>query len=466
MADPPLQIQFDENGDINAEQERQLHDALEQLGATDLLVFSHGWNNTPAVATQLYEAFFTRVKSLMALHGKVNRTVAYLGVYWPSIRWSDEPIPDFQPGDVVDLGAGSGGAAGGVGPPPTFDPPPPPDTQLAAQIRESFPADLRGDVGELIELITARPTEQDQLRRARDLVAQIASAAPADGDGEQADRPPFAAEDDPNAQLFADFTAALEELNVETTGAGGAAGIGDAVGRLWHGAQEVLRGLTYWQMKNRAGVVGERGLGPLVGRLRERHPNLNINLIGHSFGARVVSYALKGAPQYPPSVRSVTLLQGAFSHFTYTAELPFDTSRSGTLNGQQDKVSGPVAACYSRFDSAVGVMYPLASLLKGDDASAADEPLYRWGGIGHDGHQQGLPEVTLQQPGSHYDFAGKKLVNIDAQQVVREGRPPSGAHSDIIHDELAWVVLDAGGLVDAAHVTSETDAAHVTSETD
>jgi hypothetical protein len=248
--------------------------------------------------------------------------------------------------------------------------------------------------------------------------------------------------------LFADFTAALDELNVETSGGGGAAGFGDVVGRLWHGAQEVLRGLTYWQMKNRAGVVGEKGLGPLIGRLRQQHPDLSIDLIGHSFGARVVSYALKGAPSGEPPVRSVTLLQGAFSHFAYAAALPFDANRSGALKGQQDKASGPVTACYSRFDSAVGVMYPLASLLKGEDAAAADEPLYRWGGIGHDGHQKDVPELTLQQPGSHYDFAGNKLVNIDAQQVVREGRPPSGAHSDIIHDELAWVVLDAGGLVD------------------
>jgi hypothetical protein len=448
VADPPLQIQFDEDGDVNADQERQLHEELDRLGATDLLVFSHGWNNTPTIATRLYEAFFTRVKTLFELHGRSGRTVAYLGVYWPSIRWSDEPIPDFQPGDVVDLGAGTGGAAGGVGPPQVFEPPPPPDTQLAAMIREAFPADLRRDVDDLLTLITDRPPDKDELKRARDLVARIASAAGPDGDGEQADRPPFAAEPDPQAQLFADFTAALEELNVETAGAGGAAGIGDAFGRLWHGAQEVLRGLTYWQMKNRAGVVGEKGLGPLVGRLRTRHSDLSIDLIGHSFGARVVSYALKGAPDDAPSVRSVTLLQGAFSHFSYAATLPFDANRSGTLNGQQDKASGPVTACYSRFDSAVGVMYPLASLLKGEDAAGADEPLYRWGGIGHDGHQKGVPELRLQQPGSHYDFTGTKLVNIDAQQVVREGRPPSGAHSDIIHDELAWVVLDAGGLVD------------------
>lgn len=35
-------------------------------------------------------------------------------------------------------------------------------------------------------------------------------------------------------------------------------------------------------------------------------------------------------------------------------------------------------------------------------------------------------------------------VNVDAAAVVRRGGPPSGAHSDIVHPELARVVLAAG----------------------
>lgn len=445
-----LQIRIDADGDVDAGGEQSLGAELDANGATDLLVFSHGWNNTPSIATELYEAFYRRVASVLADHGVPGRKVAYLGVFWPSIRWSDEPIPDFVPGEVVDLGAGAGGAAG-LDPSQEFDPPPPPDAELQSLIRASFPATLEAEIDELLTLLADRPDDEAALRHARELVQKIAESAGPDGDGEQAGTLPFAAQPDPNGQLFADFTTALEELNVATEAGGGAAGLGDALGRLWHGAQEVLRGLTYWQMKNRAGTVGEKGLGPLIGRLRAQRPNLNINLIGHSFGARAVSYALKGVAATaggPAPVQSVTLLQGAFSHFAFASTLPFDGSRAGALNGHQNKVAGPVTACYSQFDSAVRALYPLASLLKGEDAAAADDPLYRWGGIGHDGHQRGLPELTLQPPGQPYDFAGKKLVNIDAQRVVRKGRPPSGAHSDIVHDELAWVVLAAGGLAD------------------
>jgi hypothetical protein len=35
-------------------------------------------------------------------------------------------------------------------------------------------------------------------------------------------------------------------------------------------------------------------------------------------------------------------------------------------------------------------------------------------------------------------------VNVDACAVVNRGGPPSGAHSDICHRELAQVVLAAG----------------------
>ena len=46
-------------------------------------------------------------------------------------------------------------------------------------------------------------------------------------------------------------------------------------------------------MKNRAGTVGRNGLGPLLGRLPA---GVRVHLVGHSFGARLVSFALAGLP--------------------------------------------------------------------------------------------------------------------------------------------------------------------------
>jgi pimeloyl-ACP methyl ester carboxylesterase len=83
-------------------------------------------------------------------------------------------------------------------------------------------------------------------------------------------------------------------------------------------------------MKNRAGVVGQRGLGPVITGLAEQFDSLRVHLVGHSFGARLVSYALAGLGDRQPSpVKSLTLLQGAYSRFAFTDALPFRSGSGG-----------------------------------------------------------------------------------------------------------------------------------------
>src|SRR6266536_1000109 len=126
-----------------------------------------------------------------------------------------------------------------------------------------------------------------------------------------------------------------------------------------------LRQLTYFEMKKRAGVVGQAGLGPLVGRLAAAAPELRVHLIGHSFGARLVSFTLAGLPDLGAGaspVKSLLLLQGAFSHFAFADALPDDRRRGGALKGMARRVDGPLAASFSVHDLAVGKIYPLASL--------------------------------------------------------------------------------------------------------
>ena len=66
---------------------------------------------------------------------------------------------------------------------------------------------------------------------------------------------------------------------------------------LWTGARELLRTLSYYAMKKRAGVVGEQGLGPLLSAVQGRRGDVRAHLIGHSFGARLISYALRPLPR-------------------------------------------------------------------------------------------------------------------------------------------------------------------------
>jgi subtilisin family serine protease len=411
-------------------------------------VFSHGWHNTPSIADRLYRSFYGRLEPMLSEYAP-DRAVLLLGVVWPARAWSDEPIPDFEPSP--DLEAAAGGGASLSAPRLSFSPPPTPTDEDRETLRSAFAESQRATVDELVDLLSERPDTEAALARAKELVGELAQSVLGAHDGEGPSEGTSLAGSATPDEVFTEFTVALESQGVVGQDAGGAAVFGRSLGRLWDGVQQAARQASYWRMKERAGVVGENGLGPFLSRLLEQRPDLGLHLVGHSFGGRVVSYALKALPEtvgHRPPVSGLTLLQAAFSHFAFASYLPFDTARSGALAGQDSKVAGKVVACYSRYDAAVGTMYPLASFLRRQDAAGIDDPTFRWGGLGHDGHQTGIDEERLREAGDRYGFVGPGLINIDCSSVVRHGNPPSGAHSDIIHDELAWVVMSAGGLVD------------------
>jgi hypothetical protein len=234
--------------------------------------------------------------------------------------------------------------------------------------------------------------------------------------------------------------------------AGGAAGLMDSLGKLWDGAKDVLRVGTYWQMKERAGVVGRTGLGPLVAKLHARVPAVRVHLVGHSFGARLVSNALAGLPAAATGtaspVKSLLLLQGAFSHFAFADVLPQDNTRSGALKGMAARVDGPLLATHTLRDLAVGRSYPAASFVNRDDASAASDQVSRWGAMGNDGAQAvEAVRLPLGDVGTVYPFKTGQWINLDGNQVIIHGGLPSGAHSDIVHPHTAWAALAAAKLV-------------------
>jgi hypothetical protein len=412
------ELTFDADGDTDAGARDRFLTEVRDAGLTDLVVFSHGWNNDHRIATALYERFF----GLLAGQLPAGRrdSVGLVGVFWPSQRWSDEPIPDFAAAP-----AAGGGAAAAVPRETAVAGEPALDKETLAQLQELFPA-AADQLAEMAGLLGSPPTDA-ALTRFRDLLAEFSTRAGVggdDGEGTGPTLPPMLTDD--ARTLFERYRDTLSSLGVtfQDSGAGGAdgaAGLGDALHGIWQGAKEALRQATYWQMKGRAGVVGKAGLGPVLGRL----------------------------PDGPSPVKSVTLLQGAFSHFAFARPLPFDAGRNGALAGLLARIDGPLTSCFSSHDLAVGRIYPLASLAARDDSAGAQDALFRWGGMGADGAQgvqAPLDPIRPAGPGTTYRFAAGKALNVDASEVVRAGGPPSGAHSDIVHPELTWLVLLAAGL--------------------
>ncbi|MEC4574483.1 serine-threonine protein kinase [Streptomyces virginiae] len=430
---PYAELTFDSEGDVD----RATQGAVARMEATDVLVFAHGWNSDRSTAVRLYDRFFAPFPALVGPGVRLG----YVGVVWPSMRFSDEPIPDFETaGALAEPGYGC-----------ALDP-------LTRQALEGFWPGRRAELDRLAELLAEQPESAAAFIEFGALVRELAGvdavhavAAPAvpaifTDDVLEVCRVLSRALARAGAGAVAGSGAAAGSGSGASGGEGPGLTVGAGLGGLWGGAKELLRQATYYKMKKRAGVVGERGLGPVLAELAAGRPAMRFHLIGHSFGARVVSFSLRAVPDGARYVRSVTLLQGAFSHYAFADRLPHDKGRGGALRGLHRKVDGPVVACHSPHDSALKVFYPLASRMAGDSAGLLgfDE---RWGAIGHDGVQAvpGAPRLSLDTA-LRAGVPAAGCVSVDAGSVVRRGGAPSGAHSDICHEELARVVVAAGRM--------------------
>ena len=215
--------------------------------------------------------------------------------------------------------------------------------------------------------------------------------------------------------------------------------------------------LSFWVMKRRAGEVGERFgrecLAPLW-RSIPRPPRLH--LIGHSFGAKLVtSIALGGARP-----ESVTLLLAAFSAFAFAPEIPgFDRPGFYYRVLAERRIAGPIVVLRSDHDTALGTFYRAVTGSGEIDRHGEAYPGKRAGRLGRmaetvaasalgavGARGVGAPELDLlgiQQTG----IPRYPIVNVDGSRVVKASGFLLGAHRDIFHREIAALVGMAAGLL-------------------
>jgi hypothetical protein len=449
--EPVWDISFDENGTLTAPRPGDFLAEVAAQGVTDLFAFSHGWGTSQDSARHLYDQMFPLIRN--AAHGLPGiGTAGFAGVYWPSLWFPPTPAtPPPQGGSQqADTGAQttlSAGTAALSG------------ADIAAALKPGFADPAQQDtvtrIGQLIDEGEAAAASaeagsddarQQRLRQIDQLIKSLMPPLPQDGEFEDSGETAVLLTDDPAA----DYQAAADAFGTAPP-AGAQQGIGDWFGKAINGAKDVLRVFSYNTKKARAGTVGRSGLGPLLAALHAQQPAVRVHLIGHSFGARLVSFALSGvgAPAASP-VASLTLLQGAFSHwsFAHAQDNPFGSP--GALNAFADRVHGPLVATHTVFDWAVGVWYPKASFLAQQDTEA--EVAGRWGGMGSDGFQAVKPAEDKPMPaqgGTNYGFTPGTFYRIDAASVIDNtaGEPFAGAHSDIEKMPVAQLAAAAA----AAH---------------
>jgi hypothetical protein len=448
--EPVWDLQFDENGQLISPTRDDFLSEVAAASITDLFAFSHGWDTSQDSALALYNQMFPMIRN--AAHGLAGLgTVGFAGIYWPSLWFPPTPATPLasagsqqaDTGATVSLSAGTAAVSG---------------AEIAASLLPGFsdPAQQATitQIGTLIDQgltpeASAEPdaAKQQRVQQISQLIKSLTPPPPADGG--------FFEDSGETALLLTDDPVTDYQATADTFGsspsAGGPQSIGDWFSKAVNGAKDVLRVFSYTTMKARAGTVGQVGVGPLLAGLHTQSPVVRVHLIGHSFGARLVSFVLAGVgtPADSP-VASLTLLQGAFSHwsFAHAQDNPFGSP--GALNAYADRVHGPLVATHTVFDWAVGVWYPKASFLAQQDLSAAVAG--RWDGMGSDGFQAVNPAQDVAMPadgGTNYAFAPGTFYRIDAASVIDNtaNEPFSGAHSDIRKVPVAQLAAAAA----AAH---------------
>ncbi|MEU5340463.1 hypothetical protein AB0H18_06455 [Streptomyces sp. NPDC020766] len=446
--EPVWDLNFDEKGHLTAPEKEDFLEQVIAEGVEDLFIFSHGWGTSEDSAQELYDDMFPRIRHAATGSAHIGK-VGFAGIYWPSLWFpptratpsSAAGAPQAASGAVVDLNAGTAALSG---------------SEIAASLQPGFadPAQRQAvmEIGELIDegeaAIGSAESDAEKEERLLQIHRRLKSLLPSEPNGEFEDSGETAllTTSDPKTN----YQAAAEVFGSAPPGSA-TQGIGDWFNRAINGAKDVMRVLSYTVMKSRAGDIGRGGLGPLLESLRGQSSSVRVHLIGHSFGARLVSFALSGisAPTKSP-IASLLLLQGAFSHWAFAHEQDNPFGSTGALHGFADRVHGPLVATFSVHDWAVGVWYPKASFLAGEDAQGKDAG--RWGGMGADGYQavNPLEDRAMSADGNtNYGFTPRTFYRVNAAGVINdvEGQSFSGAHSDIRKNPVAALAANAA----AAH---------------
>lgn len=420
---PYTEVEFDKKGAIVHPE--QVTNAAKLIGdehATDVLVVSHGWNNTFADARALYERL---IASLADVRGSVarasGRRFVVVGVLWPSILWAP---PD---GDGGGGGAGLGDDADAL------------LTTLDQQIEDpKRRAKLKALVPDLENSPQARAQFLELLR------AKLPAGAVDDDDPDSA----------PEALKTADAETIFDAAgggsgwgggggeqggaaDVDPMGldAGEGGGAGFSLGGLLDAARNVVNVTTYYTMKERAGAVGTAGIATLLDRLHAAQPDARLHVVGHSFGGRAVTAA---ALATAAPVSSVCLLQAAYSH--YGMAKGWDgASANGVFVKVPAKIAGPVVVTFTKNDRAVGLAYPIASRIANQIGVGIGDANDKYGGIGRNGALKtpaSLPFGTLLDVGGAYAFHKNRVSSLNGDAYI-------SGHSDITGRQVAYAVLTA-----------------------
>ncbi|MEO5817845.1 MAG: hypothetical protein ABIT20_21425 [Gemmatimonadaceae bacterium] len=440
---PYFPLEHDADGKLkDGAQLTALQQHVTNNGATDVILIAHGFRNSEADASNLYAQFLTNFDAHLKtaeFQDIAKRKFAVGAVLWPSKSFKE--AADSVEGHAQSVGGDDEQRKGAETALKELRDDPD-NAKHKANLDKAIAMldQIEDDVArqnEFVDLvlsvtdgIAAEPNEGlDKLRskdgsavleNLRTPVIQPTKVLSADGDGDggtNAFTPP---------ELVGD--------------GGGTQGIGSFFNSVFGAVGTLLNVTTWYQMKNRSGVVGAAGVADAVRSIKTLPGAPRVHLVGHSLGGRLMASCAKSlsSPLLQPD--SLTLLEAAFSHYGLSAGNEKHPEGFFRAVVTSNVVKGPLVATFSSKDTVVGLTYSVASRLAKDNVKSVGDRNDVYGGIGRNGaiDCDVAVEKTLHPAGTAYDDIeiGKVMCYDGSDNLINN-------HSDITNPAVTYLFASA-----------------------
>jgi hypothetical protein len=437
---PTWLLRFDKHGACTSPTTRTL--LLDKLGSgvhSDVILFSHGWNNDFDDAAAMYARFLRAFEALAQAHplprGGAGFAPVFVGVVWPSIWLSFDSGPQIAAAPAAGTEAVEDNAA-------------------AQALADGVAARGGPSAVERLYALLAMPRLDEA--QAHELAAIAAPAFGTVADDETATSRSTSADEllaMLRAMQQADAGTATSPRPIDDWGdaapAAGRAGNPQTAGLLsFLDPRQALRLFSVYQMKDRAGVVGAHGVASLVRDLLAAAASARVHAIGHSYGCKVMLSAVCAPPPLPRPLNSLLLLQPAVSHLCFAELIP----RSGNPGGYRiafERVHAPILSTYSGKDFALHDTFHLALRrdsdlgeqdigIAADTDTTAGKPPSNFAALGGYGPRRAGQRLIdpLPAAGDAYPAfgVGEAVIGLDGSQSL------IGSHGDITSPATAWAL--------------------------
>lgn len=425
---PTWIVRFDEEGICTSTQTRAMLLTEVRKGTyTDVIVFSHGWNNEFGYAMTLYGAFLKQFEALPTPSGRPF-TPLFVGFTWPSTWFVSDAGPSIAaPGDDERLRSlQSQIVVAAAAKTPNVD-----RMRLLALLKESrLDRTAAKELAALMAPLFAGGDDELGTTSSVDAEAVLMAVEAT----QRASQPSGT-----SSTNFDDFgTTTGAPPPVESPQSAGFLDVIDP--------RNFVRMFSTYQMKDRAGHVGWRGMAPLLRDLVKSPSTARVHAAGHSYGCKVMLSAICEPTPFNRALDSLLLLQPAISHLSFAAKVP-GTQRAGGYRAALDatRVRPPILCTYSKHDFPLHGTFHLGMRRAADlgeaqiaapatSAGAPPSVFAALGGYGPRDAAETLIEPIPAAPAPYPFLAEKTIVGLDGSQGQIMG------HGDVTTPVTAWAL--------------------------